>query len=144
MTMSIMRAIDITVHVSHTGGDSYGFAFSGGGDAQGTVTVGGKKNGRVRLQFHAEGGKGISKAEFLGDAEDSIVVGAANDSSCPPKPGKEFEDAGHVSGTRKKLKIDDKKSEEGNFTYVLWFRVTRLDGVVDIARCDPMIINRFD
>lgn len=142
--MSKNKVIDITVHVSHTGGDSYEFAFTGGADAKGAVTVGGKKNERVRLQFHAEVGKGISKAEFLGDAEDSIVVGAANDLSCPPKPGEEFEDAGHVSGTRKRLKIDDKKSQEGCFTYVLWFRVTRTNGVVDIARCDPMIINNFD
>lgn len=142
--MNKIRAIDITVHVSHTGDDSYGYAFSGGADAQGTVIVGGAKDDRVRLRFHAEVGLGISKAEFLGDAKDSIVVGAAGDSSCPPSPGTEFEDAGHVSGTRKTLKIDDKKSAEGYFTYVLWFRVTHLDGVVDIARCDPMIINRFD
>lgn len=165
MNGTLTRWLKINVFVSHHGGDDYRFRFEGpvniadGMDeddasysgpatglvsSRGDITVGGEEGDAVMLKFFANFESGLTSAEFLGHAPDSIVVGAQGDTHCPPVPGDQFNETGHVLGNRRRLKINDKKTEEGRFPYALWFKVVRTDGAVDIARYDPMIINRFD
>jgi len=143
--MSNTRKLGMTVSVSHSQ-SGYNFVFTPDQhvDEQGTITVKGKKDEVVVLEFLAEEGNGIEEVEFLEDPTDSIVVGDAGVTGCPPPPGTEFDEPGHVGGNRRKLKIRDKKNKAGKFCYALWFRVVRSDGTVDTAFFDPMIINNFD
>jgi hypothetical protein len=134
------------VEVSYANG-AYGYRFRGTGfEANGDITVIGRKNHQVHFVLQAVACEGISHVEFPADGEQALRV--AMDSTCPPcgahNPqfdGKQTQ-AQVPNGRRDLLMFRDTMTSAGDFAYALTFEVERTDGTSDTPVCDPLVANR--